>query len=234
LSKETETQFEGFSPRLFQFLTELQANNNREWFAENKSRYEEDLLKPSLAFVRAIAPGLRRLSPYLQAIPKRMGGSLMRIYRDTRFSNNKDPYKNNVGIHFRHELGGDIHAPGYYLHLQTGECFTAAGIWMPPTEPLSMIRTAIVEDPSYWKRVRDNKKFIARFRLDGESLKTAPRGFDPTHKMIEDLRRKSFAGVAKIDQAALSKASCVDEVLRTFSDAKPLMKYLCDALHQPF
>ena len=194
----TSVGFQGFPTELFKFLRDLAKHNDRDWFAENKPRYEENVLGPSLAFIESMQPPLRKLSPYLTAIPKRVGGSLMRIYRDTRFSKNKSPYKTNVGIHFRHEIGGDVHAPGLYLHLEPGACFVGAGIWMPPAEPLAMIRQLIDEDPRYWKKARDEKRFAARFKLDTESLKTAPRGYDPTHPMIEDLRRKSFAAMAPI------------------------------------
>ncbi|MDZ4851199.1 MAG: TIGR02453 family protein, partial [Pirellulaceae bacterium] len=114
--KKSETpNFQGFSTETFKFLRDLAKHNDRDWFAENKQRYEDDVLAPSLAFIESMQPFVRKLSPYLTAIPKRVGGSLMRIYRDTRFSKNKTPYKTNVGIHFRHEIGGDVHGPGFYL-----------------------------------------------------------------------------------------------------------------------
>jgi uncharacterized protein (TIGR02453 family) len=226
--------FLGFSKELFQFLKELAANNDRDWFAANKVRYEEFVQQPALAFIEAIGPGLRKISPYLQALPKKSGGSMMRIYRDTRFSKNKLPYKTNVGIHFRHELGGDIHAPGYYLHLEPGQCFLGAGIWMPEPEPLAMIRQLILEDPRSWKRARDDKTFVASYKLEGDQLKTAPRGFDPNHPLIDDLRRKSFAGLAAISETDLRKPTCISQILEAYRDAKPLMKFLCDALNQPF
>ncbi len=226
--------FLGFPSELFKFLRDLAKHNDREWFAENKQRYEEDCLAPSLAFIEAMQPSIRKLSPYLTAIPKRVGGSLMRIYRDTRFSKNKAPYKTNVGIHFRHEIGGDVHAPGLYLHLEPGACFVGVGIWMPPTDALAMIRQLIDEDQRYWKKTRDEKKFAARFKLDSESLKTAPRGYDPTHPLIDDLRRKSFAAMAPISEKELASPQCASHVAEAFKEAKPFMKFLCDALNQPF
>ncbi len=228
------TSFQGFPRELFAFLKDLSKNNDRDWFAENKHRYEDNLLTPSLAFIEAMQPSIRKLSPYITAIPKRMGGSLMRIYRDTRFSNNKAPYKTNVGIHFRHEIGGDVHAPGLYLHLEPGNCFIGVGIWMPPAESLSLIRQMIDEDPRYWKKARDDKKFAARFQLDSDSLKTAPRGYDASHPMIEDLRRKSFAALAPITEKKLSGPQCIETVAMAYTVAKPMMKFLCDALNQPF
>ncbi len=228
------TSFHGFPSELFKFLRDLAKHNDRDWFAENKQRYEEDCLAPSLAFIEAMQPSIRKLSPYLTAIPKRVGGSLMRIYRDTRFSKNKAPYKTNIGIHFRHEIGGDVHAPGLYLHLEPAACFIGVGIWMPPNESLAMIRQLIDEDPRYWKKSRDEKKFATRFKLDSESLKTAPRGYDPSHPMIDDLRRKSFAGLAPISEKELASPQSLTSVAEAFKEAKPFMKFLCDALNQPF
>jgi uncharacterized protein (TIGR02453 family) len=222
------------SPKLFTFLKQLKENNDREWFAENKARYESDVLAPCKTFVDQMKPQLAKLSRYLLADSKRVGGSIMRIYRDTRFAKDKAPYKTNVGIHFRHTLGGDIHAPGLYVHLEPGGCFLAAGIWMPPTEPLAAIRRSIVDSPNDWKKAASNKKFLARYKLDSESLKTAPRGFDPNHPAIEDIRRKSFAGIMPIDQKAMCQKDVFDTILEAFADAKPFMKFLCDALGQPY
>ena len=223
-----------FSVKLFSFLRELRNNNDRQWFAENKPRYEQVVLFAAMDFVKQMQPRLAKHSRYLLAEPKRVGGSIMRIYRDTRFSKDKTPYKTNVGIHFRHSIGGDVHAPGLYVHLEPNACFVAAGIWLPPTEPLSAIRQAILDDVKEWNRVRNNKKFNSRFKLDGASLKTVPRGMDPNHPAIEDLRRKSFAGVTPLSEKAFFQADIFDQITNAFDDAKPLMKFLCDALQQPY
>lgn len=223
-----------FSAKLFAFLRELKSNNDREWFTENKSRYEQDVLQAAMDFVIQMQPRLAKHSRYLLAEPKRVGGSIMRIYRDTRFAKDKTPYKTNLGIHFRHSIGGDVHAPGLYVHLEPDACFVAAGIWLPPSEPLAAIRQAIMDDVSNWNKVRNNKKFASQFKLDGESLKTAPRGIDPNHPAIEDLRRKSFAGVTPVGEKAFLQPDICDQIMSAFDDAKPLMKFLCDALQQPY
>ncbi len=220
--------------KLFSFLKELKENNQREWFAINKPRYESDVLQPAIDFVAAMKPTLHKLSRYLVAEPKRSGGSVMRIYRDTRFSKDKLPYKTNVGIHFHHSIGGDIHAPGLYVHLEPGASFIGAGIWMPPAEPLLAIRQSIMEDPKRWNRIKNDSRFATRYRLGGESLKTAPRGIDPTHSCIEDLRRKSFLGVASFSDKDFAKPNTIAMLGEAFAEAKPLMKFLCDALGQPF
>ena len=118
-------EFQTFNPTLFQFLKQLARNNNRAWFTENKARYETEVREPSLAFIRAFRPRLKKISEYFTAIDRRSDGSLMRVYRDTRFHGAGEPYKTNVGIQFRHEFGRDIHAPGFYVHLEPGACFLA-------------------------------------------------------------------------------------------------------------
>src|ERR687888_1974338 len=146
------TKETSFGPGLFSFLADLRANNNREWFAANKDRYEEHLLEPALDFIEAFAPRLEKISPHFRADPRPSGGSLFRIYRDTRFSKDKTPYKTNVGIHFRHERAKDANAPGYYLHIGPGEVFAGGGIWHPDTEAATRIREAIAADPTRWRR----------------------------------------------------------------------------------
>ena len=170
--------FPGFRPTLFEFLEQLADNNNRPWFQENKSRYERDVREPALAFIRAFQPRLKRLSAHFLASDRSVGGSLMRVYRETRFAKDGQPYKTNVGVQFRHEQGRDIHAPGFYVHVAPGECFLAVGLCRPPA--LAQIRRAIVQWPDRWRRARDDRKFRRRFSLDGGSLKCPPTASRPT------------------------------------------------------
>jgi uncharacterized protein (TIGR02453 family) len=124
-------KFERFKPSLFEFLEQLAENNNRPWFQANKGRYEHDVLEPAMAFIRAFQPRLKRISSYFVANDRRVGGSLMRVYRDTRFAKDGEPYKTNIGIQFRHEQGRDIHAPGFHVHIAPGECFLAVACGDP-------------------------------------------------------------------------------------------------------
>src|SRR6266513_330706 len=159
-----------FSPALFSFLKELRDNNTREWFAENKTRYVEHVQEPAIQFIADFAPFLEKVSPNFRADARPVGGSLFRIHRDIRFSRDKTPYKTHVGIHFRHRSAGDVHAPGFYLHLEPGGAFAAAGIWRPDTAGQRAIRQAIVDDAATWKRVTGGV-FAKTYRLEGESLK---------------------------------------------------------------
>jgi uncharacterized protein (TIGR02453 family) len=227
-------EFRKFEPTLFQFLKRLAKNNNRPWFLEYKRLYEEDVLEPSLAFIRAFRPKLAKISPYFVAVDRRVGGSLMRVYRDTRFWGKEEPYKTNVGIQFRHEFGKDIHAPGFYLHLEPGWCFLAVGLWRPESQPLRAIREAIVENPDRWKRASRDTKFRKIFDLDGGSLKKGPAGFPLDHPCIEDLKRTDFIAVAELAEKEAVGSKFLDQVATSFTAAKPFMRFLCDAMKIPF
>ena len=227
-------QFTSFKPSLVTFLRQLRKNNNREWFAENKDRYESLVREPALDFISAMGQPLADITPYFVAIPKKTGGSLMRPYRDTRFSNDKTPYKTNVGIQFRYEFGQDVHAPGFYLHIDPTEVFVGAGMWRPDREPLRAIRDAIVEDPKAWKAARDQRTFRRHFELAGEQLKTAPRGFDREHAFIDDLRRKDFIAVKSLDHKALYSSTLIKDMARTFKASSPFMSFLCRAVGARF
>ena len=223
-----------FGPGLFRFLRALARNNNRNWFQQRKERYEAEVREPALDFIRLMAGPVLRISPHLTAIDKRVGGSLMRVHRDTRFSNNKLPYKTNVGIQFRHEAGKDVHAPGLYLHVEPGRCFLGCGMWRPDSESLRAVREAIVDDPRGWKRVRDGKRFRDAWAPGGASLKRAPRGYDESHEMIEDLRRTDHIAFCELSDPEIVAADLVTEVTSRFRRAAPYLRWQAEALGLPF
>jgi uncharacterized protein (TIGR02453 family) len=220
-----------FSPALFRFLRELKANNDRDWFAANKTRYEQDVRNPALDFVESVAPHLERISPHFVADARPSGGSLFRIHRDTRFSKDKSPYKTYTGIHFRHELARDAHAPGFYLHLEPDAVFVGAGIWHPDGPTLTRIRDVIVADPDAW---RAGKRIGDAFALSGDSLKRAPAGYDPDHPLVEDLRRKDFICSASLTEKDVCASGFVERFVGLCGEATPLVRFLCAALDAPY
>ena len=223
-----------FSPALFKFLSELRANNDREWFEANRSRYESELLEPALDFIEAFAPHLRRISPNFVASTSRTGGSLFRIHRDIRFSKDKSPYKTYLGIRFPHKEARNVHSPGFYLHIEPRECFMGAGIWHPDSTTLTKIRGAIVSDPGKWKRVTQAKKFSDVYRLSGDSLTRAPTGYDRDHPFVEDLKRKDFIGITSIPQRAVTSDTVLGTVAGMCRSAGGFVQYLCNAVGVPF
>ena len=226
--------FSGFPKDTLRFLSDLSANNNRDWFALNKQRYEQSFLEPALDLIRSLEQPLAKTAPLLSVEPKKMGGSLMRIYKDTRFSKDKTPYKTNIGIHFRHRAGKDVHAPGVYLHIAVDECFLGTGIWKPPSDALRRIRDRIADEPQAWKRVLKHKKFNASFTMYDDRLKSAPRGFDKQHALIDELRQRSYLGMASLTRKQVESPTLVATLNRLVADAKPLMTFLCQALDQPY
>ena len=227
-------EFRRFEPTIFQFLEQLDDNNNRSWFQENKRHYEGRVLEPCQAFIRAFEPKLKKISKFFVASDRRVGGSLMRIYRDTRFAKDKRPYKTNVGIHFRHEFGRDIHAPGFYVHIAPGECFLGVGVWRPDGTTLGRIRKAIVDEPGRWRRATRGKRFRQHFELTGDRLKRPPRGFPVDHPLVEDLKRKDVVGSAQQSEQDVLEEAFLDNVAASFAASRPFMRFLCDALEVPF
>jgi uncharacterized protein (TIGR02453 family) len=228
------SSFNGFPTETLKFLRQLKRNNNRDWFQKNKARYEAAFIEPSLAFIAAMDAPLKKISPSFTAIPKKTGGSLMRIYRDSRFSKDKTPYKTNIGIHFRHETGCSVHAPGFYLHIEPGSVFLGVGIWHPESKPLLKIRQTISEKSDDWKKVRDNRAFRRHYELSGDSLKRPPQGFSADDSMIDDLKRKDFIGVCELDEAAIHEKSFVKDATAIFRSASPLARFLCEAVDVAF
>lgn len=218
-----------FSSATLDFLRELSANNDRDWFAANKHRYEADVLDPALAFIADMQKPLAKLAPSFAAVPKRVGGSLMRVYRDTRFSKVKTPYKTNIGIQFRHTAGKDVHAPGFYVHIEPDSVFVGAGSWRPAAPMLAAIREAIGEDPKTWHRIVNAKRFRETFELGGETLKRPPRGFDAEHPAIDDLKRKDFIAVAQMAPTDILEPDFKREVAARLRTAVPYMQFLCEA-----
>ena len=219
---------------MFAFLRDLRRNNDRAWFGANRSRYDEAVQEPALEFISDFAPRLHEISPHFRADARPSGGSLFRIYRDTRFSKDKSPYKTNTGIHFSHELGKDVHAPTFYLHLAPDEVFAAVGVWHPGSGTQTKIRDAIVGDADRWTAVTRTPPFADVYRLGGDSLKRAPADYDADHALIEDLKRKDFIGIAMLSEDAVTADGFLDEYARMCHAGAPLVEYLCDALGVPF
>ena len=226
--------FDGFPPALFTFLEELARNNNREWFAANKNRYRSHVLSPMCGFIAAFGPRLARLSPHYVADPRPHGGSMFRIYRDIRFSKDKRPYKEHAACQFRHQIGRDVHAPGFYVHFGRDEVYLGCGIWKPTGKPLFKIRERIVLDAKGWTKVIVSRKLKAMYGgVGGESLKRAPRGFDESLPHITDIKRKSYLLMREVDPALALEPTFIDEVDHAFQAAMPMMHFISKALALP-
>ena len=227
-------RYAAFSESTIRFLRELARNNNREWFKANKARYDEQVLDVALRFIQSMQEPLAGIAPHFVAVPTRVGGSLMRVYRDTRFSKSKLPYKTNIGIQFRHEQAKDVHSPGYYVHIEPDEVFIGAGMWRPDAEPLLAIRRRIAAKPAEWRRAISDKAFRRHFGLGGESLTRPPRGFDAELPHIDDIKRKSFIAVKEMAPDACLNPRFQQQVETAFKAATPFMRFLCKAVGVPY
>lgn len=219
-----------FNQKSFDFLKKLKNNNTRDWFHEHKEDYETQVRTPALNFIGDMSDDLAKISPHFFAIPKKVGGSLMRVHRDVRFGKDKTPYKTNVGIQFRHAMGKDVHAPGFYLHIEEDNCFVGVGIWRPDSTALSKIRQGILDNEKQWLAASQDKKFKKQFEFSGESLKNPPRGYNKDHPLLEDLKRKDFIAITPVSDKTVCSARLKPFVIDRFQTATPLMKFLCRSL----
>lgn len=222
------------TPELFTFFRDLRQNNNRDWFEANKNRYEQYVREPLLQFIADFGLRLAAISPHYLADARKSGGSLFRINRDIRFSPDKTPYKTAAGLHFRHESGKDVHAPGFYLHLEPDNVFVGTGIWHPDTQTLSQIRDAIVENPASWEAILTDELFRANFNLEGDSLKRVPKGYDPDHPFIDDLRRKDFVAGKSFTEADACSPNFIDRYADACRAAAPFAQFLTQTVGLPW
>ncbi|MBE9598967.1 DUF2461 domain-containing protein [Pedobacter sp. MC2016-24] len=215
-------------PETLAFITDVANNNNREWFAEHKDRYEvakADVLQ----FVEKLIPLLAAADPEF-SVETSAKKCLLRIYRDVRFSKNKDPYKNNYGISFAVK-GKGVNEPGYYLHIQPGSCFFGAGFWMPEAADLKKIREEIDYNTSEFLEIIEARSFKNTFQLSQEDkLKKAPKGYESDHPQIELLKLKSFIATFPIKDEEFFKPAIVNQLKNAFESVYPFILFLRKAV----
>lgn len=207
------------------FLKTLKENNNREWFNAHKPEFikEQNLVE---AFAEEL---LGKLATHDLIETESGKKSLHRIYRDTRFSNNKTPYKTNWSGGFKRAT--KFRRGGYYFHIEPGNSFVAGGFWGPEPQDLKLIRDDIAFDPAPLRKILSAKAFVARFgTLQGEQLKTTPKGFDANHEAINLLRFKQFTLVKHFSDKEVLSADFLKEVNLTFQAMRPFLDYMSDVL----
>lgn len=225
-----------FTPAVFRFLRGVAENNNKEWWEENKQRYIETIREPALDFIVDFGQRLERISPHFTADTRVNGGSLMRPYRDMRFSKGV-PYKTNVGIQFRHKSGKDVHAPGFYLHLEPKQNFIGAGLWHPETKVARSIRQTINDRPGEWEKAAHVRSFTDSWTIgdhDDDRLKRVPKGLDPDHPYPDDLRLRSFTAGTTVTQKQVTSSAFADDLFELFSQTSGYTRFLCQAIGLPF
>ena len=217
-----------FTPELFRFLSRLKRNNDRDWFLAHKDEFEAHVRQPALRFITDFAEPLYGITQHLVADPRPSRGSLFRIYRDTRFSADKRPYKTNIAMRFSHR-GKNVHSPGFYLHLEPGGCFAASGLWHPEPDTLLKVRNGIMARPTEWRKVRKLLNWD-----DASRLSRPPRGFPGDHEFVEDLKLRDLGTSVEFTEAQV----CSPKFMATFAAAcrkiSPLAVFLSSALGLKF
>jgi uncharacterized protein (TIGR02453 family) len=215
-----------FTPALFAFLRDLKRHNDREWFAANRQRYVDDVEAPMLAFIRDFGDRLRGISRCYVADARRMGGSMFRIYRDTRFSADKSPFKTHVAARFPHEARRKVESvPAFYLSLSVKDCYGGGGVYHTGTPALTRIRRRIVAAPREWQAVLDSG-----IDIEGDRLKRPPAGFKSTHPFVEDLKRKDLYVLAEFSQDDVVADGFLDRYTEACQRVAPLIEFLTKAL----
>lgn len=220
--------FAGFPVEGIQFLRRLKRNNNRQWFASHKTEYEQLVKFPMLTLIASLKPHMEKLAPEIDINPRR---NIFRIYRDTRFSRDKTPYKTNIAAVF-HLRGHWQESAGFYVHIEPGNVYVGGGIYMPNSRQLKKIRQVIADRSGEFLSIVCDDGFVQLFTaLEGEKLSRIPHGFPKDHMMSEWLKCKSYyAGVEWKEETCL-KRTFIKKVLSVYEEILPLVRFLNSALH---
>jgi len=191
--------------------------------------------EPALALIGDLQQPLAQVSRHFRADPKKVGGSLFRVLRDTRFEHEGGPYKPWIGLRFHHERKRDVHAPGYFVHIAPTEegSFLGGGLWRPEGPTLNRLRSFLQDNPVAWQKLETSAR-LARYPLDGEMLQRPPRGVPVDHPLVDALRRKSFVRSAPLPLATATSPGLKTAIATMFTDLGPFMDYLCAALDLDF
>jgi len=220
--------FTSFSPSALAFLRALKRNNDREWFKARKDRYDEVLRTPMIALIERLAVDFRTFVPELVAAPK---ASLYRIYRDTRFSDNKAPLKTHVAAVFPCRGLARHQGAGLYLEVAPGWVWVGGGLYAPETPQLHAVREHIAAHSDRLRRIVESPGFRrAVGTLDGERLQRVPRGFPKDHKAAEFLKYRQFLAGREFPAAFATSRRFYAGVLGVFREVAPLTRFLNEPL----
>jgi len=216
--------FPGFPEQAPKFLRSLKRNNRRDWFQPRKHLYEQHLKAPMLELVSALNAGLQRFAPDYVTDPAK---AVFRIYRDTRFSADKTPYKTHVAATFSRRGPERLKTGGFYFSISPDQIEVAGGIYHPEPDTMLLIRTHIAETHAELRRILANKKTRALVgQLQGDELTRAPKGFDPAHPAIAWIKMKDWILDTTLDSSLFTSSKLYDEILDRFRAMAPLIGYL--------
>lgn len=217
------------------FLADLAAHNNREWFAAERDRLENDLMRPAKILVEHFCEAFASTFPHLVGSTASAGGSLTRLHRDVRFSSDKRPFHTHIGMHFWHRQGRKMETPGFFLRVSPTELLLATGLHQPEPKILQQVRQAIDQDQKAWRRATQDDAFLRAWnRIEGESLKRVPPPWSAAHPWADDLRRKDFTAFIRLPVVEVTKRSFAKFALSCWETSTPLMAFLCRAMNLKF
>ncbi|MGC2621461.1 MAG: DUF2461 domain-containing protein [Acidobacteriaceae bacterium] len=221
----------GFSEAALRFLRGLKRNNRREWFEERRSVYEQELKAPMLALIERLTEGMTEYAPgHVRPASK----CLFRIYRDTRFSSDKTPYKTHLGAWWSRNGLEKTSGGGYYMHVGADELVIAAGAYMPEKEQLLAIRRHFLEHYEEWQRMIEDRKLLRSFSVhDPMALARPPKGFPAEHPAMEWIKWRQWGVTAHLPAAEALKPNLFAEIEKRFRLATPLVNFLNAPLLQP-
>ena len=214
---------------IISFLNDLRRNNNREWFKENENKYRKskELFEH---FLDILIPPLHQIDASIDVISSK--DCIFRIYRDVRFSKNKEPYKNNFGA-FISKGGRKSPYAGYYIHIEPGSSFIGGGIYMPESKILNAIRTEIYNNTSEYKSIINDPSFKKYFpAIFGEKLKMAPKGFPKDFEDIELLKNKHYALAHNVKDEFWSDNGLFDNIMDIFKTQYPFNRFMNEAVEK--
>ena len=214
-------------PDTIPFLKELDEHNTKEWFDENRDRYQV-IRKQFVQFIAQLINRLAILDPAI-GLPEPKD-CIFRINRDIRFSPDKSPYKTNMGAYIARG-GRRTFNPGYYVHVEPGNCFAAGGMYVPPAPALKAIREEIMYDPAAYRKIIENPAFYKNFgEMHGEKLKTAPQGYDKNDPDVELIRYKSYTVFKEVPDSVVRSDHYLDHLMSIYEMIKPLNDFLNRAI----
>ncbi len=217
--------FAGFPPEGLAFLRRLKRNNTRPWFQRHKTDYEELVRFPMECLIASLRPRMTEVAPDFDFHPRR---SIFRVYRDTRFSHDKTPYKTNIAASFASRILNERKGTaGLYVGVELGEIFVGGGIYMPDSDQLKSIRAWIAAKPGELREVVEHPAFRKVFgEILGDRLVRVPLGYRDDHPMITYLRLKQFYVGVEYEEKECLKPRFLDNVVRVFTAAMPFIRWL--------
>lgn len=224
-----------FSDATWRFFRALARNNNRTWFHAHKADYERHVREPYQRLLQDLQPTVGAISTEYHANPARAGGSLFRINRDTRFANDKSPYKTWQGAKIYHTRHRQIEAPSFHLQLRPGQSFVGAGLWRPHNDTVRKVRQFILDNPAAWKGAAHDPAVRRRFELAQHNrLVRMPHGFPADFAFADDLHLKSFILRRPLDDATVTGPGLLAELEQDLAALARFTDYLCAAVDLEF